>query len=183
MGALFLHGIVAIMTSRRRHLRLTVPVGLSALLLTVAGSLSPASAATNWSYMNDYEGQCLASSTTTSNVWSASCDDSLSTRTWHWGATSYVNGQHTYRRLVSNANGDCLSTQFNSSATANPVWTSPCGRDVEQFWTGDGNRLTSNDGTLLRTSANASAVYADFYDVVDTHGVEPERFVWWGAHD
>ncbi|WP_033324262.1 hypothetical protein [Streptomyces yerevanensis] len=171
------------MTSRRASLRLVVPVGLASLVLAAAGTLTPASAATNWSYMNDYEGNCLASSTTTSNVWSATCNDSLSTRTWHWGATSYSLGGHTWRRLVSNANGDCLSTAFNSSALANPVWTSPCGRDVEQFWTGDGNRLQSADDTFLRTSGNGDAVYADYYSVVSSHGIEPERFVWWGAHD
>ncbi|MGW0754936.1 hypothetical protein ACWD1Y_00310 [Streptomyces sp. NPDC002814] len=44
------------MTSWRSLLRFTVPTGLAAFMLAIAGALSPASAATNWQYYNSYYG-------------------------------------------------------------------------------------------------------------------------------
>ena len=176
------------MTLRRRTLSVTVPIGLSALMLTVAGSLSTASAATNWQYQNEHEGTCLASSPTTSSVWTASCNGTFSWVSWHWGAQSYTSWDgHVMRRLVSNANGGCLTTNLDGNSTANAVWTEPCGHAVPQFWTGDDNRLKNDIGQGrwlgLRTSDNGSAVYTDYYSVVDSHNIDPSSFVWWGVHD
>ncbi|MGQ4389111.1 hypothetical protein [Streptomyces sp. SAS_270] len=164
------------MSSRRTTLRLAVPAGLAALMLAVGGALSYASAA-NWTYRNDYEGNCLASSTTTDNVWSAPCDDSLVTRNWHWGAQTTTAFGYTFRRLVSNANGDCLTTDFKTQNNA--VWTSPCGSGGMQWWNGDDNRLQNTWTHELRTSANGDAVYSSTADA----RIEPERWVWRGAHD
>ncbi|MDH6219357.1 hypothetical protein [Streptomyces pseudovenezuelae] len=163
---------------------MTVPVGLSALMLTVAGSLSTASAATNWQYSSEHEGTCLASSPTTSSVWTADCHGTFSWVSWHWGADSITTptGQ-VMRRLVSNANGDCLGTRVDSDALANPVFTSACGRNDNQFWSGDSHRLENDNEMELRTSDNGSAVYTDYYSVVDSHNIDPSSFVWWGVHD
>jgi hypothetical protein len=156
-----------------------VPTGLAALMIATAGVLSPASAATNWTYMNDYEGNCLVASSTTDSVWSGACNDSLATRRWHWGAQSTTAFGYTFRRLVSNANGDCLTTDFKSANNA--VWTSPCGSGGMQWWNGDDNRLMNTYAHQLRSSANGDAVYSSTADVVGQ--IEPERWVWWGAHD
>lgn len=167
-----------------KTLRLTVPMGLAALMLTVAGSMSTASAATYWSYANDYEGQCLASSTTTDNVWSDTCNDSLATRNWYWGAESYVRNYDgiVFRRLVSKANGDCLTTDHKTDTNA--VWMSPCGNAPGQFWSNDGHYLNCDigvgGGVFLRTSANGDAVYTTPY--IGQPGIELERWTWWGAH-
>lgn len=156
-------------------------MGLATLMLTVAGSLSTASAATNWTYMNDAEGNCLASSPTTSNVWSATCNDSLSTRNWHWGPDSYTRNYdgRVFRRLISNANGNCLTT--DAKTATNAVWTSACGNAPGQWWSGDGNMLECDTvlSEFLRTSDSGDAVYATEYG---QSGIDLSRWRWWGAH-
>ncbi|MET7497156.1 hypothetical protein [Streptomyces sp900116325] len=159
-----------------KSLRLAVPMGFAALMLTVAGSISPASAAiTYWSYANDYEGNCLASSTTTDNVWTATCDDGLSTRNWQWGSSHTDSHGYQWRQLVSRANGHCLTT--DNETQNNAVWTSPCGNAPDQWWSGDNNGLQNENGNHLRSSANGDAVYTS-----PPYLVEAERYVWWGAH-
>ena len=166
-----------------KALRLAVSMGLAALILTVAGSMSTASATTYWSYRNDYEGQCLVSSTASNKVWSDTCDDSLATRNWYWGPDSYTRNfdQTVFRRLVSKANGLCLTT--DSETATNAVWMSPCGNAPGQWWSGDGNELNCDIGVgagqFLRTSDNGAAVYATEYG---QSGIDPSRWVWWGAH-
>ncbi|QOV40930.1 hypothetical protein IM697_22670 [Streptomyces ferrugineus] len=168
------------MTSPRTVLRLTLPPALSALLLAVAGSLSTASAETYWTFRNDHEGTCLTSSTTTGNVWSATCNDSLATRRWYW-TNDFEYGGHRWGRLVSSANGDCLTSDYKTET--NVVWTSNCGNGGwGQIWSGDSNRLTNWLGPMLRTSANGDAVYTSPITVVDKYGIESTRFRWWGAH-
>lgn len=158
-------------------------MGLTALMLTVAGSMSTASATTYWTYRNDYEGNCLVSSTVSDSVWSDSCNDSLATRNWYWGASSYTRNYDgvVFRRLVSKANGDCLTT--DAKTDVNAVWTSPCGNAPGQWWSGDGDHLecdTGLNGVFLRTSANGDSVYTTPY--LYQSGIEPQRWVWWGAH-
>ncbi|MFE0509515.1 hypothetical protein [Streptomyces sp. NPDC058964] len=166
-----------------KTLRLAVPMGLAALMLTVAGAMSTASATTYWTYMNDYEGACLVSSTVSDSVWSDTCNDSLATRNWYWGANSYTRSfdGKVFRRLVSKANGDCLTTDAHTSVNA--VWTSPCGNAPGQWWSADGNQLLCDIGAgwgeYLRTSANGDAVYATD---LNENGIDPHRYVWWGAH-
>jgi hypothetical protein len=167
-----------IMSSWRTSLRLAVPAGATALLLAAGGTLSYASAA-NWTYMNDYEGNCLVASATTDKVWSDTCNDALSTRNWHWGSATQDGFGYTFRRLVSNANGDCLTTDWKSQNNA--VWTSPCGGSGQQFWNGDDNRLMNLWAHQLRTSDNGVAIYSSTAEVTDQ--IPIERFVWWGAHD
>jgi hypothetical protein len=166
------------MTFWKTSRRLAVPAGLAALMLAAGGTLSYASAA-NWTYMNDYEGNCLISSTTSDDIKSGACNDSLSTRNWHWGTQTTTGFGYTFRRLVSNANGDCLTTDFKSANNA--VWASPCGSGGMQWWNGDGNMLMNTYSHQLRSSANGDAVYSSTGDVVGQ--IEPERWVWWGAHD
>ncbi|KPI27034.1 RICIN domain-containing protein [Streptomyces sp. NPDC048253] len=167
-----------------KALRLTVPMGLAALVLTVAGSMSTASATTYWSYSNDYEGQCLVSSTVSDKVWSDTCNDGLSTRNWYWGSDSYTRNYDgtVFRRLVSKANGMCLTT--DSKTATNAVWMSACGNAPGQWWSGDDDYLEcdfiSGTGVFLRTSANGAAVYTTNY--IGEGGIDPARWVWWGAH-
>lgn len=167
-----------------KALRLTVPMGLAALVLTVAGSMSTASATTYWSYSNDYEGQCLVSSTVSDKVWSDTCNDGLSTRNWYWGSDSYTRNYDgtVFRRLVSKANGMCLTT--DSKTATNAVWMSACGNAPGQWWSGDDHYLEcdfiSGAGVFLRTSGNGAAVYTTNY--IGEGGIDPARWVWWGAH-
>ncbi|MGV9347377.1 hypothetical protein ACWDSD_21650 [Streptomyces spiralis] len=163
-----------------RTLRLTLPTALAALVLAVAGAMSTASATTYWTFMNDYEGNCLVSSTVSDKVWSDSCNDSLDTRNWYYGAESVTNvdGQ-VFRRLVSRANGDCLTT--DNKTNANAVWMSPCGSAGGQFWSNDYHVLENFNGNLLRTSANGDAVYTTSQYVADPD-IEPARYTWWGSH-
>lgn len=175
------HGIVAIMTSRRRTLRVTVPVGLSALMLAVAGSLSTASAETWWSYSNERTGACITSSTVSDKVWGGACNDALDTRNWAWGSETYTNVFGVNRRFVSRANGECLTT--DDKTDTNTVWTSPCGSAGGQWWNGDDRMFQNANGNYLRTSSNGDALYTSPYSVVEDYGIEPSRFTWWGQHD
>lgn len=164
-----------------KALRLTVPMGLAALMLTVAGSMSPASATTYWSYMNDHEGNCLTSSTVSDSVWSDTCNDSLNTRNWYWGSYSVDIDGHTWRQLVSKANGGCLST--DNKTLANAVWAGDCGSNAALLWSADGNRIRNYlYGTYLRTSDNGNAVYVSPLSVINSNGIDASAFVWWGAH-
>ncbi len=154
-------------------------MGVSALMLTIAGTLSPASAATNWAYHNDWGQPCLRSSTASSNVWvSTSCPDNSSIW-WHWGTDSNQWGGHTMRRLVSNANSECLTTDVG--AVTNAVRTEPCssGRSG-QFWTADGDYFQNQNGNYLRTSASGDGVYTSPYSVVADYNIDRSRLVWWG---
>jgi hypothetical protein len=168
-----------------KTLRLTLPVMLAALMLSIAGSMSTASATTYWSYANDYEGTCLTSSPTTDNVWTSPCDDSLSIHNWYWGAQSYTRNFDgvVFRRLVSKANGDCLTT--DQKTDTNAVWMSPCGNAPGQFWSNDGHYLNCDTpvgaGVFLRSSANGDAVYTTPY-IGEQPGIEIQRWTWWGAH-
>jgi hypothetical protein len=174
--------ILTFMTRPRTVLRLALPPALSVLLLAAAGTLSPASAETYWTFRNDYEGTCLTASTTTGNVWGAACNDSLATRQWHWGNETYTDLQgKKYKRLVSRANGNCLTT--DQKTLTNTVWTSRCGSG-EQFWKADADvdKIENADGYELRSSSNGDALYTSPYRVVDLYDIEPERFIWWGAH-
>ncbi|MFF4549255.1 hypothetical protein [Streptomyces sp. NPDC001435] len=161
-----------------KTLRLTVPMGLAALMLTVAGSLSTASAATDWTYKNAYEGNCLTASTVTDRVWSGSCNQSPGTY-WNWGGETwqdYPSGR-TYRRLVSAATGQCLTTDTKSATNA--LWMSACGNGPDQFWNADYDDLRNLDGNLLRTSANGDAVYSTPWG---QDGIETSRWTWYGTH-
>jgi hypothetical protein len=159
--------------------RVTLPVGLAALALSAAGTLSTASAATDWVYRNAYEGNCLTASTVTDNVWSGPCNQSPGTY-WFWGNErwdDYPNGR-TYRRLVSSATGECLTTDQKTSTNA--VWTSPCGSgNGQQFWNADYSDLRNLDGDSLRTSANGDAVYSTPWGQGD---IEVARWTWNGTH-
>ncbi|WP_225823097.1 hypothetical protein [Streptomyces naphthomycinicus] len=166
------------MNSPRTSLRVAVPMALSALVLSVAGSLSPASATTYWSYTNDYEGTCLTSSTSTDSVWTAACDDSLVTRNWYWGSETFTDWTGiTYRRLVSRANGDCLTT--DGKTNTNAVWTAPCGGARDQWWNADYREMYNANGNYLRSSGNGDAVYASPWGL---SGIEETRYKWYGAH-
>lgn len=68
-----------------KSLRVTLPMVLAALVLSVAGSLSTASATTYWRYQNSWEGNCLTASPTTANVWTTTCDESSANQNWWWG--------------------------------------------------------------------------------------------------
>ena len=57
------------MTSRKASLRLTLPMGIAAFVLTIAGPLAPASAAGSWMYIDDVGQPCLTSSTASDNIW------------------------------------------------------------------------------------------------------------------
>lgn len=162
-----------------KTLRLTVPVGLAALLLTVAGSMSTAFARTDWVYKNAYEGNCLTASTVTDNVWSGPCNQGIGTY-WFWGSETwddYPNGR-TYRRLVSAATGDCLTT--DQKTATNTLWMSPCGSGLgHQFWNADYSDLHNLNGDSLRTSANGDAVYSTPWG---QDGIEVARWTWNGTH-
>ncbi|WP_033321060.1 hypothetical protein [Streptomyces yerevanensis] len=157
-----------------KALRVTLPVGLAALTLAVAGSMSTASAATYWVYKNAYEGNCLTASTTTGSAWSGPCNQSVGSY-WDWGSQTQTDIRgRTYKRLVSRATGDCLTT--DKKTTTNAVWMSPCGSGSgHQFWSGDNNNLDNLDGYSLRTSDNGDAIYS-------TPWGQSERWVWNGTH-
>ncbi|MET7483301.1 hypothetical protein [Streptomyces sp. NPDC005538] len=162
-----------------KALKLTLPVGLAALVLAVTGSMSTASATTYWVYKNSYEGNCLTASTVTDNVWSGSCDQSVGTY-WFWGSETWydVSTQRTYRRLVSRGTGDCLTT--DQKTNTNAVWMSPCGGgNGYQFWNADYDELRNLDGDELRTSANGDAVYSTPWG---QSGIELARWTWNGTH-
>jgi hypothetical protein len=178
MWASPLSSILAIMKSLKT-LRLTVPMGLAALMLTVAGSMSPASATTYWVYQNAYEGNCLTASTSTESVWSGACNQGIGTY-WFWGSETWYDtySQRTYRRLVSAANGECVTT--DTKTDINAVWMSPCGSGSgHQFWNADYNDLHNLDGNDLRTSANGDAVYSTPWG---QSGIETARWTWYGTH-
>ncbi|MFF4835480.1 hypothetical protein [Streptomyces sp. NPDC001315] len=164
-----------------KALRLTLPVGLAALMLTAAGSMSTASAATHWVYRNAYENNCLTASTVTDNVWSGPCNEGPGTY-WYWGSESTTDYFGvTFHRLVSLATGDCLTT--DAKTDTNAVWMSPCGSAPNQWWNGDGNNLETDSvwgGNYLRTSANGDAVYTTPYTQA---GIEPARWTWYGTHN
>ncbi|WP_189192601.1 hypothetical protein [Streptomyces albiflavescens] len=170
------------MTSRRASLRLALSTGLATFMLTIAGTLSPASAATtDWMYNNDFGQPCLTSSTASSNIWvQYSCSGNGGTL-WHWGSESNQWQGHTMRRLVSNANGDCLTTDVG--AETNDVYAAPCGGGRSgQFWTADNDHIQNQNGNYLRTSDSGDGVYTSPYSVVDKYGINSTRFVWWGFH-
>ncbi|MFJ4846290.1 MULTISPECIES: hypothetical protein [unclassified Streptomyces] len=168
-----------------KTLRLTVPMGLAALMLAITGSMSTASATTTrWVYQNVYEGNCLTYSDTTSNVWSGPC--SGSTVAWYWGDsyTDYIT-RVTYRQLKTWYRNDerCLTTDFKTDTNA--VWTSPCNGiyDSGQMWNGDNNELTVGGGlspNYLRTSGNGDAVYSTPWG---QSGIELDRWEWNGTHN
>ncbi|MEV6765854.1 hypothetical protein AB0N16_35535 [Streptomyces sp. NPDC051105] len=104
----------------------------------------------------------------------------LSSRNWYWGSEAFTNiAGETFHRLVSRANGDCLTT--DQKTATNAVRTSPCGGSTGQWWD-YGEALTNYDSDMLRTSSNGDAVYSSPYSVVDQYGIEPGRFTWWGVH-
>ncbi|CAG7623540.1 RICIN domain-containing protein [Actinacidiphila bryophytorum] len=164
----------------RKTLHLTLPMLFAAVMLTVTGSMSSAFAATDWVYKNAYEGNCLTGSTTTSNVWSGPCDQSIGTY-WNWGSsyTAYPSGI-TYRQLKSAATGKCLTTDDKTSTNA--VWLSACdsGLNAGQLWNGDYSELSTYSGENdLRTSANGDAVYSTPWG---QSGIEVGRWTWNGTH-
>ncbi|WP_405534839.1 RICIN domain-containing protein [Streptomyces sp. NBC_00075] len=136
------------MSPWRTKLRLTVPAGLAALTLATAGALSPASAATNWSYRNGY-GSCLNVGGWGSNeyVITIDCYDTTS-QLFHWGSESNTWQGHTMRRLVNNYSGNCVTT--DNATELNAVWMSPCGGGRSgQFWTADDGRIQNQNGNFL----------------------------------
>ncbi|MER5602588.1 RICIN domain-containing protein [Streptomyces sp. NPDC002265] len=163
-----------------RTVRLALPMAFATLMLTIAGSMSNASAVAYWSYRNDWEGECLVASTVSDKVWSDTCNDQLPTRNWYWGSDSYTLGGIVWRQLVSASNGLCLTT--DAKTATNAVWMSGCGNAAGQWWSNDGDYLTCDiDGRVyLRTSDNGAAVYTT--PTRSQSGIEPERWRWWGAH-
>ncbi|MFJ4845988.1 hypothetical protein [Streptomyces sp. NPDC088733] len=156
-----------------RTLRLTLPMALATLMLSVAGAVSPASASvTYWRYIDGYENSCLSSSSTTSNVWSEPCGQTIARYQWWWGDT-ITSGGSTWRQLISAENGKCLTTDHKTDNNA--VWTSACGNAPDQWWSGDGDSLASWNGMSLRSSANGDAVYVSGYGAV-----EFDRYTWRG---
>ncbi|WP_405905130.1 RICIN domain-containing protein [Streptomyces sp. NBC_00828] len=168
------------MTSRRTSLRLALSTGIAALMLIIAGTLSPASAATaTWMYMNDLGQPCLTSSTASSNIWvQYSCSGNGAT-TWHWGSETNSWQGHTMRRLVSNASGDCLTTDYG--ADTNNVYGAPCGGGrTGQFWTADNDQIQNQNTNYLRTSDSGDGVFTSPKSVIADYGINETRFVWWG---
>ncbi|MDQ0595725.1 hypothetical protein QF037_000070 [Streptomyces canus] len=167
-----------------KTLRLTLPMMFAALMLTVAGAMSTASATTTrWVYQNAFEGNCLTYSGTTSNVWSGPCDGA--TVAWYWGAswTDNTSGV-TLRQLKAwYVTGDlCLTTDWKTDTNA--VWTSPCNTGNDgQYWSADSNMITNVpwlSASHLRTSANGDAVYSTTYA---QPGIESSRWTWYGTHN
>lgn len=161
-----------------KSLRVTLPMVLAALVLSVAGSLSTASATTYWRYQNSWEGNCLTASPTTANVWTTTCDESSANQNWWWGESYTDPRGYTFRRLISRVNGHCLTTDAKSQNNA--VWTSPCGNAPDQWWNADNNWLWNLNAKYLRSSGNGDAVYTTepYLD-----GVEVPRYEWWGFHN
>lgn len=157
-------------------------MGVAAFMLAIAGALTPASAAgASWMYYNGYAAPCLTSSTASNNVWvQYSCRD-IGAMTWHWGSESNQWDGHTMRRLVSDASGDCLTTDVG--AETNDVYTAPCGNGRSgQFWTADNEQIQNQNGNYLRTSDSGAgtSVYTSPYSVVFEYNIDPDRFVWFG---
>ncbi|MEU6347404.1 hypothetical protein ABZ883_41475 [Streptomyces sp. NPDC046977] len=175
-----------------KTLRVTLPLALAAFTLAVTGSLSTASATTYWSFRNGHMDACLVTSPSTDSVWWDTCNDSLATRNYYYGQEAYDADGHTMRRLVSRANGDCLTTALGSNTNA--VWMALCGSDPNQFWTNDGNYLSSDwlevpppgGGGLkthfvyLRTSDNGKNVYTT--PDIGQPGIDIAQWKWYGAH-
>ncbi|MFF4902443.1 hypothetical protein [Streptomyces sp. NPDC001068] len=158
-----------------KALKVTLPVMLATLMLSIAGSMSTASAATTyWTYEDRFEDNCLAASPITSNVWSDDCSSTvIHVYDWYWGNGFQTVDGVTYRALISRANDKCLTTDNKTSNNA--LWTSTCDGG-DQWWNGDFNNLRNLNGNYLRTSGNGNAVYASPYYV----GVEFDRFYWEG---
>ncbi|MFF3376536.1 ricin-type beta-trefoil lectin domain protein [Streptomyces sp. NPDC002680] len=157
------------MTSWRARLRLTVPLGLAAFMLTVAGALTPAAAATNWYFVSYNTGSCLKAPTGFSPYVG---DCSGSSHSWHWGSESNTWDGHTMRRLVNNQTGDCLTT--DDAYDYNSVWMAPCGGGRSgQFWTADGSFVQNQNHNYLAADDDGS-----LYSQLVSGNIIPDQFVW-----
>ncbi|MFJ9631716.1 hypothetical protein ACIQPR_34425 [Streptomyces sp. NPDC091280] len=147
------------MTSRKASKRLALPMGIAAFTLSVAGALTPASAAgADWVFYSGADNlKCLHGSTASDRVWVEECGSGAGPL-WHWGTESNQWDGHTMKRLVSNANGGCLTT--DSGSASNDVYAAPCGNGRSgQFWTADGKYLQNQNHSYLSFSGSGAAVY------------------------
>ncbi|MGW6600916.1 hypothetical protein [Streptomyces sp. NPDC055036] len=135
------------MTSLRGKLRFAVPLGLSALMLAVSGALTPASAATHWSYASGHTSMCLSAMTNGDKVTTFDCNPRNNQQRWYWGSESNSWQGHTMKRLVNVATGACLTT--DDKTELNGVWLAPCGNRSGQFWTADDKRIQNQNGNFL----------------------------------
>lgn len=123
-----------------------MPVGLASFMLAITGALSPASAATNWSFVNGYQGLCLKAPAG-SAPYVGSCSGAY---LWHWGSETNTWDGHSMRRLVNNTTGDCLTSP--DVFDFNQVTMEPCGNGRSgQFWTADGDRIQNQNANYLAT--------------------------------
>ncbi|MFF2385673.1 hypothetical protein [Streptomyces sp. NPDC058108] len=148
------------MTFRRTSKRLALSVGAAAFMLSMAGALTPASAAgADWVFFPDADnGKCLLGSTASNNAWVGTDCGAGAGPLWHWGTESNQWEGHSMKRLVSNANGGCLTT--DSGATKNDVYVAPCGNGRSgQFWTADGKYMQNQNHSYLSFSGVGAAIY------------------------
>ncbi|MEU6355887.1 hypothetical protein ABZ896_42345 [Streptomyces sp. NPDC047072] len=168
------HVVVLVMTSWRTRLRLAVPTTVTASLLALTGALTPASAAgATWEYVNGWEGECLRATTGGDPV-VGSC--SGTSHLWHWGTESNTWNGHTMRRLVNNASGDCVTSNYGSGSIS--VSMAPCGGGRSgQFWTADNGYLQNQNHAYLGTYSDGGLFTADLGD-----GAPSDTYFFWSGY-
>ncbi|MFE2586385.1 hypothetical protein [Streptomyces sp. NPDC059378] len=147
------------MTFRKASKKLALSLGTAAFMLSMAGALTPASAAgADWIfYSGRNNAKCLNGSTASDRVWAGACGSGAGPL-WHWGTESQQWNGHKMMRLVSNANGGCLTT--DSGASKNDVYNAPCGNGRSgQFWTADGKFLQNQNHSYLAYFNDGDGVY------------------------
>jgi hypothetical protein len=148
------------MTFRKASKRLALAMGTAAFMLSVAGALTPASAAgADWMFYSGADNlKCLLGSTASDRAWVDTDCGAGAGPLWHWGTESNQWDGHTMKRLVSNANGGCLTT--DSGAAQNDVYVAPCGNGRSgQFWTADGKYMQNQNHSYLSFSGVGAAIY------------------------
>ncbi|MGW1785571.1 hypothetical protein ACWCQQ_41760 [Streptomyces sp. NPDC002143] len=133
-----------------------MPTTVAAFLLALTGALTPASAAgTNWEYVNGYQGECLRTTAGGTPV-VGSCAGT--NHLWHWGAETNTWNGHAMRRLVNNASGDCLTSDYANNSNA--VLMAPCGGGRSgQFWTADNGYMQNQNHLYLGTYGSTAGLY------------------------
>ncbi|MFI6279228.1 hypothetical protein [Streptomyces sp. NPDC050988] len=164
------------MTSWRARLRLAMPAAIAAFLLAITGALTPASASasagTTWEYVSGYQGNCLRAAPGGAPV-TGSCTGT--NHLWHWGTETNTWNGHAMRRLVNNASGDCLTSDYASGRYT--VSMAPCGGDRSgQFWTADNEHMQNQNHLYLGVYSGAGIFMSDWGNGVPSS----TTFTWFG---
>lgn len=99
-------------------------------------------------------------------------------RLWHWGTETNTWNGHAMRRLVSNASGDGLTSDYVNGNDS--VLMAPCGGDRSgQFWTADDDHMQNQNRLYLGTWLTGAGLRMTDWDWNDGLGTDP-YFYWSG---